>query len=48
MVFPLVSRLNHECRPNCAYYFDHTTFSHKVIAVCDIVPGEELTISYYE
>ncbi|RYP11884.1 hypothetical protein DL767_011287 [Monosporascus sp. MG133] len=46
--FTEVSRLNHDCRPNCAYYFDHTTFAHKVIAVRDIAPGEELTISYYE
>ncbi|RYO73756.1 hypothetical protein DL766_000568 [Monosporascus sp. MC13-8B] len=46
--FTEVSRLNHDCRPNCAYYFDHTTFAHKVIAVRDIAPGEELTISYYD
>lgn len=43
-----VSRLNHECRPNCAYYFDPTTLTQRVHAVRDIMPGEELTVSYIE
>src|SRR4051812_28312599 len=43
-----VSRLNHACSPNLGYYFDSTTLSHRVYAVRDIFPGEELTISYVE
>jgi len=43
-----VSRLNHACSPNLGYYFDSATLSHKVYAVKDILPGEELTISYVE
>ncbi|KAI1865701.1 hypothetical protein JX265_008024 [Neoarthrinium moseri] len=46
--FTEVSRLNHDCRPNSVYYFDPQTFSHKVMAVRNIVPGEELTISYID
>jgi len=42
----LVSRLNHDCRPNCDYYFDHDTLTHTVRATRDIHPGEELTITY--
>lgn len=47
-LFTEVSRLNHDCRPTCAYYFDHTDFRHKVLAVRDIAAGEELTIAYYD
>ncbi|KAI0884311.1 SET domain-containing protein [Annulohypoxylon maeteangense] len=47
-LFTEVSRLNHDCRPNCAYYFDHLDFHQKVIAVRDIMAGEELTIAYYD
>jgi hypothetical protein len=43
-----VSRLNHACAPNLGYYFDSATLSHRVYAVKDILPGEELTISYVE
>ncbi|OTA94576.1 hypothetical protein M434DRAFT_10527 [Hypoxylon sp. CO27-5] len=47
-LFTEVSRLNHDCRPTCAYHFDHTDFRHKVLAVRDITAGEELTIAYYD
>ncbi|OTB11409.1 hypothetical protein K445DRAFT_321999 [Daldinia sp. EC12] len=47
-LFTEVSRLNHDCRPTCAYYFDHRDFHHKVLAVRDIMEGEELTIAYYD
>ncbi|KAI1802921.1 SET domain-containing protein [Daldinia bambusicola] len=47
-LFTEVSRLNHDCRPTCAYYFDHRDFHHKVLAVRDIAEGEELTIAYYD
>ncbi|KXX81306.1 SET domain-containing protein 5 [Madurella mycetomatis] len=47
-VFPEVSRLNHDCAPNLGYYFDSATLSQKVYAVRDILPGEELTVSYVD
>ncbi|KAK0738193.1 hypothetical protein B0T18DRAFT_483179 [Schizothecium vesticola] len=46
--FVEVSRLNHACSPNLGYYFDSATLSHRVYAVRDIFPGEELTISYVD
>ncbi|KAK3385261.1 hypothetical protein B0H63DRAFT_472625 [Podospora didyma] len=46
--FTEVSRLNHDCSPNLGYYFDSDTLSHKVYAVRDVFPGEELTISYVD
>ncbi|KAK5654278.1 hypothetical protein OQA88_7454 [Cercophora sp. LCS_1] len=46
--FTEVSRLNHACAPNLGYYFDTTTLSHKIYAVRDVHPGEELTISYVD
>ncbi|TID17429.1 SET domain-containing protein 5 [Venturia nashicola] len=45
-LFPETSRMNHDCRPNAGYYFDKTTFTHKVHAVREISPEEEITISY--
>ncbi|KAK7951081.1 uncharacterized protein PG986_006809 [Apiospora aurea] len=47
-VFTEISRLNHDCRPNCVYYFDPETLSNKVYAVRDIMPGEEITVSYID
>ncbi|KAK7924446.1 hypothetical protein PG985_006500 [Apiospora marii] len=47
-VFTEISRLNHDCRPNCVYYFDPDTVSNKVYAVRDIMPGEEITVSYID
>ncbi|KAM7202988.1 SET domain containing protein [Naviculisporaceae sp. PSN 640] len=46
--FTEVSRLNHDCAPNLGYYFDTATLSHKVYAVSDIYPGEELSVSYVD
>ncbi|KAK4209093.1 SET domain-containing protein 5 [Rhypophila decipiens] len=46
--FTEVSRLNHDCSPNLGYYFDTATLSHKVYAVKDILPGEELSVSYVD
>ncbi|KAK4240433.1 SET domain-containing protein 5 [Achaetomium macrosporum] len=43
-VLPEVSRFNHDCRPNVHYRIANLT--HTTIAVRDILPGEELTISY--
>ncbi|KAK9771139.1 hypothetical protein AB5N19_00367 [Seiridium cardinale] len=45
--FPAVSRFNHDCRPNVAFYIDET-LTHHTHAIRDIQPGEELTISYLD
>ncbi|KAF7534499.1 hypothetical protein G7054_g6198 [Neopestalotiopsis clavispora] len=47
-VFPEISRMNHDCRPNAEYYFDPTTFAQHVHAARPIAAGEEITISYIE
>ncbi|KAK3391885.1 hypothetical protein B0T20DRAFT_422477 [Sordaria brevicollis] len=42
-----ISRLNHACRPNSDYRFDwHNGLVQLITAVRDILPGEEITISY--
>ncbi|CAH7676277.1 hypothetical protein BY996DRAFT_4577577 [Phakopsora pachyrhizi] len=38
--------LNHDCRPNVAYNFNDITLQLEMYAIKDIVPGEELTVSY--
>ncbi|KAK6842088.1 short/branched chain specific acyl-CoA dehydrogenase [Apiospora arundinis] len=45
--FPEVSRLNHDCRPNLAFYIDQN-LTHRTHAIRDIQAGEELTISYLD
>jgi hypothetical protein len=45
---PVVSRINHDCRPNSGYHFDASMLSQKVYAARDIKVGEELSIAYYE
>ncbi|TGJ81252.1 hypothetical protein E0Z10_g7516 [Xylaria hypoxylon] len=47
-LFATVSRINHSCRPNCAYFFDSNTFSQNVVAVRDIQLGEELSVAYID
>ncbi|KAK1660104.1 hypothetical protein BDP55DRAFT_325349 [Colletotrichum godetiae] len=47
-LFAQTSRLNHDCRPNIDYWFDPRTLTQRTTALRDIVPGEELTISYVE
>ncbi|CAK7213052.1 hypothetical protein SCUCBS95973_001668 [Sporothrix curviconia] len=47
-VFRDVSRINHGCQPNCAYFFDPATLAHNVYAVVDIMQGEELTVGYID
>ncbi|KAK3694470.1 hypothetical protein B0T22DRAFT_496875 [Podospora appendiculata] len=42
--FPEISMINHDCRPNVHYRIENMT--HITVAVRDILPGEELTISY--
>ncbi|PTB34911.1 hypothetical protein M441DRAFT_32405 [Trichoderma asperellum CBS 433.97] len=47
-VFPEIARLNHDCRPNAAYFFDKQTLTHYVHAITDITPGTEITITYID
>ncbi|ATY60592.1 SET domain [Cordyceps militaris] len=47
-IFPEIARLNHDCRPNAAYFFDEATLTHYVHALTDIHPGTELTITYID
>ncbi|KAG5931439.1 hypothetical protein E4U53_001770 [Claviceps sorghi] len=47
-VFPETSLINHDCRPNLAYFFDYNTLTHYVHAITDIPPGAELTITYID
>ncbi|KAK8139326.1 lysine methyltransferase [Apiospora sp. TS-2023a] len=47
-VFPEISRMNHDCRPNADYYFDVETFTHNIHAVRPIAAGEEITVSYID
>ncbi|KAG7290875.1 hypothetical protein NEMBOFW57_000880 [Staphylotrichum longicolle] len=46
VIFPSIARMNHDCRPNAEYRFDHPTLSQSIHAARDIAPGEELTLSY--
>jgi len=52
-LFPLISRINHDCSPNCRKFFSSDKsqggegyITMIVKAARDIEPGEELTISY--
>ncbi|KAF2748378.1 SET domain-containing protein [Sporormia fimetaria CBS 119925] len=45
-LFPVVSRINHDCDPNSFVMFSHSGFSMGIKAYRDIEPGEEITISY--
>lgn len=47
-LFPEIAMLNHDCRPNAAYFWDEETMSHYVHAIRDILPGEEITITYID
>jgi hypothetical protein len=47
-LFPEIAMLNHDCRPNAAYFWDESTMSHYVHAIRDIMPGEEITITYVD
>lgn len=46
--FPEVAKLNHDCRPNAAFYIDPTTLMHITTAVKEIMPGDEITLSYLD
>ncbi|KAI0206406.1 hypothetical protein F4808DRAFT_118711 [Astrocystis sublimbata] len=45
--YPESSLLNHDCRPNLAFFVDKN-LTHQTHAVRDIAAGEELTISYLD
>eukprot|EP00066_Takifugu_rubripes_P005502 XP_003969594.1 PREDICTED: histone-lysine N-methyltransferase SMYD3 [Takifugu rubripes] len=45
-LYPSLSLLNHDCRPNCVMVFEGTKLLLR--AVRGLSPGEELTISYIE
>uniref|UniRef100_L2FN00 Lysine methyltransferase n=1 Tax=Colletotrichum fructicola (strain Nara gc5) TaxID=1213859 RepID=L2FN00_COLFN len=47
-VFVNTSRMNHDCRPNVDYWFDPRTLTQRTTAIRDIMPGEELTLSYID
>jgi SET domain-containing protein len=45
-IFPMISRINHSCRPNTQHTWN-TSIEHETIhAIRDIKKGEEITISY--
>jgi len=45
-LFPMVSRFNHDCRPNIMYMFSPSTLTMTLRALRRIEASEELTISY--
>ncbi|KAF2644524.1 SET domain-containing protein [Massarina eburnea CBS 473.64] len=45
-LYPLISRINHECNPNAFVLFSRAGISMAVKAYRDIEEGEELSISY--
>ncbi|KAH7070129.1 hypothetical protein FB567DRAFT_564860 [Paraphoma chrysanthemicola] len=47
-LFPEIAMLNHDCRPNAAYFWDEQMMTHYVHAIRDIQPGEEITITYID
>ncbi|KAL5888553.1 SET domain-containing protein 5 [Pyricularia oryzae] len=48
VVFPEISRCNHDCRPNADYYYDPETLTQHVHAVRQINIGEEISLSYLD
>ena len=47
-IFPEAAWMNHDCRPNTHYHFDHELMRQHVHATRIIEAGEELTDSYIE
>ncbi|KAI6362915.1 hypothetical protein MCOR25_006063 [Pyricularia grisea] len=45
-LYPEVLALAHDCRPNAAFYIDHTDLTLHLTAARKMHPGEELSISY--
>jgi hypothetical protein len=47
-LMPEIAMVNHDCRPNAAYFWDEETLTHYVHALRTVQPGEEITISYID
>ncbi|OCL09201.1 SET domain-containing protein [Glonium stellatum] len=45
-LFPKVSRINHSCRPNAAYFWNQRLGKRIVYAAREIKEGEEILVSY--
>ncbi|KAK0740382.1 hypothetical protein B0T18DRAFT_303994, partial [Schizothecium vesticola] len=45
-LFPRIARINHACKPTAIIKFDQETLSMTVRPLQDMLPGEEITISY--
>ncbi|KAF2870166.1 hypothetical protein BDV95DRAFT_629420 [Massariosphaeria phaeospora] len=47
-VLPETALLNHDCRPNAAYFWDEAALMLRVHATQTIYPGEEISITYID
>jgi hypothetical protein len=45
-LFALICRANHACRPNARYIWRHDLQRELLLAVRDIAPGDEVTVTY--
>ncbi|KAK4032175.1 SET domain-containing protein 5 [Parachaetomium inaequale] len=45
-LFPRIARMNHACKPSAITRFNATTLSNTATAFHDILPNDEITISY--
>ncbi|KAI1407611.1 SET domain-containing protein [Hypoxylon sp. FL1857] len=45
-LYPKVARVNHACRPNAFIRFTPSSLAVSIVALKDIEPGEEITITY--
>ena len=45
-IFPLITRINHSCRPKAHYSWDVLNYGLALYAQVDIEEGEEVTLSY--
>ncbi|KAM7219443.1 hypothetical protein V8F06_005177 [Rhypophila decipiens] len=48
LIFPEAARMNHNCIPNAVTRTNHTTLAMEVIALRDILSGEEIAHSYLD
>ncbi|OTA68672.1 SET domain-containing protein [Hypoxylon sp. EC38] len=45
-LYPQVARVNHACRPNAFIRFTPSSLAVSIVALKDIEPGEEITLTY--
>ncbi|KAK0619545.1 hypothetical protein B0T14DRAFT_566384 [Immersiella caudata] len=45
-LYPLIARINHDCRPNAFVRYSPRTLVVEAVAYKDIQPGEEVSVSY--